>query len=162
MGYVTSWTCKYFEFRGAGAPQVFFNSKYLFPPVGLSMHLPMASETQSTIPTSLLVFCGEHYHSPCFFTFYGVQAAWRHVSTGHVHASLHWKYKSTNTWPNWTVSVTPHVLEWAMHHTRLAMAYQKRHQKTWLIRGWQTTSHDLEYILHWPIVPLCHVHTSSQ
>ena len=30
----------------------------LFPPVGFSMQLPVASETPSTIPTSLLVFEG--------------------------------------------------------------------------------------------------------
>ena len=30
----------------------------LFPPVGFSMLLPVASETQSTIPTSLLDFVG--------------------------------------------------------------------------------------------------------
>ena len=34
-------------------------------------------------------FCGKHFYAPCFFTFYGAQAAWRHVSTGHVHTSLH-------------------------------------------------------------------------
>ena len=35
----------------------------LFPPNGFSMQLPVASETQSTIPTSLLVFVGNIFTS---------------------------------------------------------------------------------------------------
>ena len=53
---------------------------WMFLPIGFSIQLPMVSEMQCIITTSLLLFYGKQFYSPFVCAFYGVQAAW-HANT---------------------------------------------------------------------------------
>ena len=94
---------------------------WTFSTIGFS--IPVASESQSTSPTSLRAFVGNIF-TPLVSLLFMECKLHDDMWTWACHTSLHQQYTACHhTCPNITPSIISHVPEWTMHPARLAVAW---------------------------------------